>query len=303
MRKADMVIIGGGPAGLTAAIYASRAGLKPVIIEKQACGGQICYSPEVENFPGYAKISGSELSENMTDQAESLGAVIEYDEVTDFSVVTDGKHIKTLSGEEYVTDAVVIATGAGVRKLSLPREEELVGAGVSYCAVCDGAFFAGKTVAVNGGGNTALTDAIYLADICEKVYLIHRRDSYRAEPAVVEKLHERSNIVEILNSRVEALNGEELLTSITVSNVETGDRQDIQVDGLFVAVGRTPETALFKDYIDLDAAGYGASDERCLTRTPGVFIAGDCRNREVKQLTTAVCDGAVAALSAIDYLK
>ena len=296
----DVIIIGGGPAGLTAATYARRAGKSVLVIEKSAFGGQITWSPKVENFPTRLSVSGTELGDMLLEQAIEQGAEVELDEVVS---VRDGE-IKTVvcdSGAEFEGRALIIAVGARPRMLGLDREEELIGAGVCYCAVCDGAFYAGKTVAVNGGGNGALQDALLLSEKCAKVYLIHRRDSFRGETVLVEALKKRPNVEFVLNARVTALLGEDELTALAVE--QDGMERSIPVDGLFVAIGHQPDNGVFASLLELDQKGYALSGEDCRTGTPGVFIAGDCRKKAVRQVTTAVSDGAVAALAACDYLK
>lgn len=296
----DVIIIGGGPAGLTAATYARRAGKSVLVIEKSAFGGQITWSPKVENFPTRLSVSGTELGDMLLEQAIEQGAEVELDEVVS---VRDGE-IKTVvcdSGAEFEGRTLIIAVGARPRMLGLDREEELIGAGVCYCAVCDGAFYAGKTVAVNGGGNSALQDALLLSEKCAKVYLIHRRDSFRGETVLVEALKKRPNVEFVLNARVTALLGEDELTALAVE--QDGTERSIPVDGLFVAIGHQPDNGVFASLLELDQKGYALSGEDCRTGTPGVFIAGDCRKKAVRQVTTAVSDGAVAALAACDYLK
>ena len=295
----DIIIIGGGPAGLTAATYARRAGKSVLVIEKNAFGGQITWSPKVENFPGSVSVSGSELGDMLLNQAMEQGADVELDQV----VRVENGGIKTVycdSGAEFTARTLIIATGAKPRMLGIDREEELVGAGVCYCAVCDGAFYAGKTVAVNGGGNSALQDAILLSEKCAKVYLIHRRDSFKGEARLVEVLREKKNVEFVLNASVKELLGEDELTGVTVS--QNGEDRKIDLDGLFVAIGHQPDNGIFAELIDLDEKGYAASGEDCLTPCEGVFVAGDCRRKTVRQVTTACADGAVAALAACSFL-
>ena len=296
----DIIIIGGGAAGLTAATYARRAGKSVLVLEKDAFGGQINWSPKVENFPSHISLSGVELGDMLLAQAMEQGADVELEEVS--SVEADGaiKRVGTLSGAEYECRALIIATGARPRMLGLAREEELVGSGVCFCAVCDGAFYAGRDVAVNGGGNSALQDAVLLSEKCSRVYLIHRRDSFRGEAALVDLLRRKSNVEFVLNASVSALEGEDELTGITV--LQEGRERHISLDGLFVAIGHAPDNGIYSDFMELDRAGYAASGENCLTKTPGVFVAGDCRAKSVHQLTTAVADGSVAALATCSWL-
>lgn len=295
----DIIIIGGGPAGLTAATYACRAGKSVLVIEKNAFGGQIAWSPRVENFPGFLSISGTELGDKLLEQAMEQGAEVELDEVVSIS----GGNIKTVaaaSGAEYQGRAVIIATGAKPRMLGLPHEEELVGSGVCFCAVCDGAFYKNLPVAVCGGGNSALQDALLLSEKCSKVYLIHRRDSFRGEAKLVEALEKRENVEFILNAKVAELLGDSELHGIVVE--QDGTQRSIELSGLFVAVGHSPDLAAFEGLLNLNAGGYAASAEDCRTESAGVFVAGDCRAKSVRQLTTAVADGACAALAACEYL-
>ncbi|PWM00026.1 MAG: thioredoxin-disulfide reductase [Clostridiales bacterium] len=297
----DIVIIGAGPAGLTAAIYALRAGKSVLVLEKELFGGQITYSPSVENYPGYKQISGNEFAENLIEQATALGAEIELAEATK---IVDGP-VKTVitDGGSYECKSVIIAAGSRHRRLGLRGEEELIGAGVSYCAVCDGAFFKGKTVAVAGGGDAALQDAIFLSDRCRKVFVIHRRDTFRGEARLETVLRSRDNVEFVMNSVVESLEGKEKLSGVTVRNRQTGETKTIPLDGLFIAVGQEPQNTPFSDMIALDGAGYADAGEDCRTGTPGIFVAGDCRRKAVRQLTTAVGDGAVAGLAAVDYIN
>ena len=297
----DILIIGGGPAGLTAATYARRAGKSVLVIEKNAFGGQITWSPKVENFPGFVSVSGTELGDKLLEQAMEQGAEVELDEV--LSVRMEESGVKTAvceSGAEFQGKALIIAVGAKPRMLGLPREEELVGSGVCFCAVCDGAFYKGKAVAVNGGGNSALQDALLLSEKCSKVYLIHRRDSFLGEVKLVEALRQRENVEFVLNASVTELLGEKELTGIALD--VSGERREIAIDGLFVAIGHAPDNGIVAGLMELDRAGYAASDEDCRTRSAGVFVAGDCRAKRVHQLTTAVADGSVAALAACQYL-
>ncbi len=296
----DIIVIGGGPAGLTAATYARRAGKTVLVIEKAAFGGQITWSPKVENFPTIISISGTELGDRLLEQAMEQGAEVELEEVTAVEADGDVKRVRCDSGAEYEAKAIIIATGAKPRMLGLEREEELVGSGVGFCAVCDGAFYKGRDVAVNGGGNSALQDAMLLSETCRRVYLIHRRSSFRGEEKLVEALRRRENVEFILESTVEELLGDTELRGIAVRH--PGGRREIELDGLFVAVGHEPDNKIFAELMELDTAGYAASGEDCRTKTPGVFVAGDCRRKAVRQLTTAVADGSAAALAACAYI-
>ena len=296
----DIIVIGGGPAGLTAATYARRAGKSVLVIEKNAFGGQITWSPKVENFPGFVSISGAELGDKLLEQAMEQGAEVELEEVSGICVDAGIKTVSCLSGAEFKAKALIIATGAKPRMLGLEKEEELVGAGVCFCAVCDGAFYKGETVAVNGGGNSALQDAMLLSESCKKVYLIHRRDSFRGEAKLVEALRARANVEFVLNAKIVELVGEDELSAIVVE--QEGNRRVLDVAGLFVAVGHAPDNDIYAQHIELDAAGYADSAEDCLTKSAGIFVAGDCRKKSVHQLTTAVGDGSVAALAACNYI-
>ena len=297
----DIIVVGGGPAGLTAALYALRAGKSVLIIEKSTFGGQITWSPKVENYPAIPSVSGTELGDRLMAQAEAQGAEFELDEVISVELDGDVKRVKTDFGGEFEAKALIIAVGAKPRMLGLEREEDLVGNGVCFCAVCDGAFYKNRPVAVSGGGNSALQDAVLLSDTCSKVYLIHRRATFRGEAKLVETLRSKDNVEFVLESSVTALHGENELSGITVTNKD-GVSRDISVDGLFVAVGHAPDNGVFAQLMELDEAGYAASDESCLTKTRGVFVAGDCRRKAVRQLTTAAADGSAAALAACSYI-
>lgn len=296
----DIIVIGGGPAGLTAAVYARRAGKSVLVLEKDALGGQITWSPKVENYPAVPAISGMDLGNRMAEQAMDMGAEVEIDEVIRIEDFGSHKRVCGSFGANYEGRAVILAAGARPRKLGLQKEEELIGSGVGYCAVCDGAFFKGQAVAVNGGGNSALQDAVLLSDLCSRVYLVHRRASFRGEEALVDLLRGKENVEFVLNAAVTDLKGDTELSGITVE--QDGVQRDIPVSGLFVAIGHEPDLAAFADFLDLDAQGYAASDEGCLTKTEGLFVAGDCRRKKVRQVTTAAADGAVAALAACAWL-
>lgn len=297
----DIIIIGAGPAGLTAAIYARRASKTVLVLEANTYGGQIVNTPDIENYPVAAHISGYDFATKIYEQAKALGAEVVFERAVDLK--TDGKEkIVVTSGGEYRCKAVVLATGSENRKLGVDGENELIGRGISYCATCDGAFYRKKTVAVVGGGNTALEDALYLADIAEKVYLIHRREGFRAENATVERLKARANVEFVLNAKVVRLNAEKRLSSVDVAFTD-GTERNIPVNGLFVAVGRIPENENFAKVVDLDPSGYVISGEDCLTNAEGVFVAGDNRTKNVRQLVTATADGAVAATEAVKYIN
>ena len=296
----DIIIIGGGPAGLTAATYARRAGKRVLVIEKNAFGGQITWSPRVENFPGTLSASGVELGDRLLEQAMEQGAETELEEVIGVRREGEGWTVLCESGASFEGKALILAVGAKPRMLGVEREEELVGSGVCYCAVCDGAFYAGRDVAVCGGGNSALQDALLLSESCRRVYLVHRRAGFRGEQKLVEALEARENVEFVMEARVLALLGGEELSGLALE--QNGLRRELPVEGLFVAIGHQPDNAAFAEYLELDGAGYAASGEDCRTRTPGLFVAGDCRRKTVRQLTTAAADGAVAALAACAYL-
>lgn len=297
----DIVIIGAGPAGLAAAVYAGRASKKVLVLEAKVYGGQIVNTLDIENYPAEEHISGYDFATKLYNQAKNFGAEIIFEEVT--GIENGGKQKKVVTTNNvYKADAIIIATGSENRKLELPNEEQLVGKGISYCATCDGAFYKNKKVAVVGGGNTALEDTLYLADIAEKVYLIHRRDEFRGENSTVNRLKDKKNIQLVLNSSVTRLNASDKLESIEVVNTD-GETRIIEVDGLFVAIGRTPENKAFADLIKLDDAGYIKADEKCHTNVDGIFVAGDNRAKDVRQLVTAVSDGAIAATEAVKYIE
>jgi len=296
----DTVIIGAGPAGLTAAIYARRANKSVLILEKESFGGQITYSPKVENYPGFKEISGSELGEKLVEQALDLGAEIELDTVTG---IRDTGAYKIVQGEhgEYIGLSVIIAAGSRHRQLGLPRENDFIGNGVSYCALCDGAFYKGRRIAVIGGGNTALQDAVLLADTCEHVTIIQNLSSCTGEQRLVDKLKARTNVDFIFNTVVDELEGDDELKSLMLSDTESGKTFRFPVDGIFVAIGQQPENGPFKGVCRLSENGYIVSGEDTLTGTEGIYAAGDCRTKNIRQVVTACGDGAAAALAACRY--
>ena len=297
----DIIIIGAGPAGLTAAIYARRASKSVLVLEAKSYGGQIINTPEIENYPAAAHISGVDFAMRLYEQAKELGAQIVFEKAVEIRDEGAEKTVVT-NKNTYTCRAVILATGSENRKLGLDGEDRLVGRGVSYCATCDGSFFRGKTVAVVGGGNTALEDALYLADLCEKVYLIHRRDAFRGEEASAERLKARENVEFVYNSQVTKLLREKRLTGIEVTNKD-GSVRTLEVNGLFIAVGRIPENQNFASLIALDETGYVLAGEDCRTNVPGIYVAGDNRKKEVRQLVTATADGAVAATAAVHYIN
>lgn len=299
----DIVIVGAGTAGLTAAIYGVRAGKSVKVFEGEAYGGQIINTPDIENYPGIAHVSGFDFATNLYNQAQELGAEVEFDGVRGIRVNEDEtKTVTTSSGEEVQTKTIILATGAKNRPLGLPKEKELTGHGISYCATCDGMFFKGKDVAVNGGGNTALEDAAYLSDLANKVYVIHRRDQFRGDAADVEKLKSKPNVELVLNSNVTKLVGEQQLEAIETTNKLTKEVRTIPVSALFIAIGQMPDNQHFAPLIELDPKGYIVAGEDCHTNVEGIYAAGDCRTKSVRQLTTAAADGAVAATEASKYI-
>lgn len=291
----DVIIAGAGPAGLTAAIYACRGGLKTLVVERAFAGGQMAISHIIDNYPGFEKeVTGAALAHSMKLQAQNLGAQIVTEEITKFELKKELKQITTTKNA-YEARAVILAMGATPKKLGVIGEEALIGAGVSYCATCDGAFFRGRDVAVIGGGNTAIEDALYLGKFCNKVYVIHRRDQFRALKGMVDAAAALPNVEFVLSHTPESINGENTVKSVTVKDVNTGAEKEIEVAGVFIAVGQTPKTELVKEQIELDEAGFICSDESCRTNIPGVSCAGDIRTKRMRQIVTAVADGAMAA--------
>ena len=300
----DIAVIGGGPAGLTAALYAARAGKSVTVYERECIGGQITRAPQVENYPGTGTVSGLQLGDSMAAQAEVAGAEISLTDVQKIAKESSGIfRLDTVDGE-YYAKAVIYACGARPRTLGLPGEAELIGHGISYCALCDGSFFKNQDVAVVGGGNSAFDDALLLSERCHHVTLIHRRSSFRAEQILVERVKQRNNISLLTGMTVSELiqeNGQ--LTGLTLK-IETEKADTLPVSGLFVALGRLPDTELLTDLAALDENGYVFTDEKmAIPETPGLFVAGDCRIKSVRQLTTAISDGTVAAVSACTYLE
>lgn len=298
----DIVIVGAGTAGLSAAIYGVRAGKTVLVLERLTYGGQIVNSPEVENYPGIIKTSGFEFAMALYEQAESLGAKIEFAEVLgvektgiDFIVHTDSQDISCHS--------VILATGAKNRPLGVENETSYIGSGLSYCATCDGAFFRGQKTAVVGGGNTALEDAEFLSNFCEKVYVIHRRDTFRGEQWLEEQLRKKENVELVMDSVVTEVLGEHQIEGVCVKNVRTDVICTLEVSGLFVAIGQMPDNKAFESLVELDASGYIKAGEDCKTSCDGIFAAGDGRTKAIRQLTTAAADGAVAGLAACEYVN
>lgn len=301
----DVVIIGSGPAGLTAAIYASRAELKGIVIEKSGVsGGQIINTYEVDNYPGIPGISGFELANRFRGHCDRLGMEFAEGEVKNITVEENGiKTVHLEEGTEYQTKTVVIAGGVKNRKLEVPGEEELAGMGVSYCATCDGAFFRGRTVAVVGGGDVAVEDAIFLARLAEKVYVIHRREEFRAAKSLVRRLTELTNVEIIWDTVVEQIQGEDMVTGVKIANKKTGETRELPLDGVFVAVGNMPLSQTYQGLVELDEAGYIRAGEDCQTSVPGIYAAGDIRTKPLKQIITAAADGANAITAVERYLN
>ena len=299
----DIIIIGAGPAGLTAAIYALRANKSVLILEKSSFGGQMTFSPKIENYPGFISVSGTELADSLVEQALAQGAEVELEEVVSITVNGDGSKTVTTDCGEHTARAIVIATGAKHRLLGVKGETELVGNGISFCAVCDGAFHAGKNIAVIGGGNSALQEAILLSDVCKSVTVIQNLDSFTGEQRLQETLMAKPNVKAIFGTVVTEFlseNGE--LSGLVAKKVASGEETKMDFEGVFVAIGLAPDTAIAENIAERNKWGYIVSDEKCLTSTEGVFVAGDCRTKGVRQIATAIADGATAALAAISYL-
>lgn len=296
----DIIIVGGGPAGLTSAIYSKRAGKSVLVLEKEGFGGQISTSPRIDNYPGLLSVSGAEFSDRLFSQADALGTHTEMECVLKIENQNDLKLVVTDYGS-YTSKAVILATGMKHRKLVLPGEDSM--SGISFCAVCDGAFYRDKDVAVCGGGNTAVSDAIFLSAICRNVYLIHRRNKYRADDVLTDEIAKHKNIIPVLSSVITELTGGDSLSGLKIKNTLTGDISDLSVCGLFEAVGQLPEMELNSSAVKTDEAGFIAAGEDCYTSVPGIFAAGDGRQKQVRQLTTACGDGAVAAVAACEYCE
>ena len=302
MRVYDMVIIGGGPGGYTAALYAARAGLKVVVLEKLSAGGQMALTSQIDNYPGFPEgVDGFTLGESMQQGAERFGAETELAEVTRLDLNAEPKVIETSEGTFYGR-TVVLSTGASPRNLGLPEEQGLIGRGVNYCAACDGMLYRGKTVVVVGGGNTAAADAMLLSRICEKVIVVHRRDTLRATKIYHQPLMDAKNVEFRWNSAVSRLEADGRLNGVVIKDVNTGEESVIPADGVFVSIGRKPATELVKGQLELDEGGYIIADESTRTNIPGVFAVGDVRTKVLRQVVTAVADGANAVHYAEEYL-
>ena len=316
----DVIVVGAGTAGLSSAIYALRAGKSVLVLEGENYGGQIVSTPEVENYPGIKKISGYEFAKELYEQALELGMEMKYAKVLEIQKISENRRIekdteleiasrekeKKIFGvktaeETYIGNSLILATGVTRRPLNVAREKEFIGKGLSYCATCDGAFFKGKDVAVVGGGNTALEEAFYLTNYCRKVYIIHRREELRGEERRWNILREKENVTFVLNCEVKELRGEDCLKEIVLWDKKEKKKRELSVSGVFVAIGQIPDNEAFQNVLKLDEQGYLLAGEDCRTSVEGIFVAGDCRSKKVRQLTTAAADGAVAALAACEY--
>lgn len=299
----DLIIVGAGPAGLAAAIYAARAELKFIVLEKEIMsGGQIINTYEVDNYPGLYHMGGFDLAMKFREHADALGASFVTGEVEKIEATAEGKKIICKDGTVYEAKTVILSGGAKHRKLEVPGEDSFAGSGVSYCATCDGAFFRGKEVAVVGGGDVAVEDALFLARLCKKVYVIHRRDSFRAAKTLVSRLVSAENVEIIYDSVVKEIQGKFKVESLVLTNKKTEEERTVTLDGVFIAVGMLPETSAYEGLVELDAAGYIKADETGLTSCPGIFAAGDIRTKELRQVVTAASDGANAVQSVERYL-
>lgn len=304
MTVYDVIVAGGGPAGMTAALYALRNGKSVLIIEKEGFGGQITHSPRVENYPGTLSMSGNEFADKLFDQIIAQGAEFEIETVTSVECDGDLKVVRTEEGTSHTGRTVILATGVKHRMLGLENEEDLVGEGISYCAVCDGDFYTGKTVCVAGGGNSALQEAILLADKCREVIMLQDLPVFTGEARLQDVLFAKDNVRSFTNVKITKLRtDDDGFKGVVIEDRTSGTSQQIDCDGLFVAIGLIPENEGFKDLADLNSYGYFDSDEQCTTKTPGIFVAGDCRSKNIRQLTTAAADGAVAALAACRYIN
>ncbi len=299
----DLIIVGAGPAGLTAAVYAARAELDFIVLEREMLsGGQIVNTYEVDNYPGMFHLGGFELATKFREHADALGASFVTGRVVRVEEVPEGKRLVCEDGNSYEAKTVILSGGAKHRKLLVPGEAELAGMGVSYCATCDGAFFREKEVAVVGGGDVAVEDALFLSRICKKVYLIHRRDSFRAAKTLVSKLVAAENVELVYDSTVQEIKGKNKVEAAVIKNVKTEEKRELQLDGVFIAVGMLPETEAFKGIVEMDASGYIVADETCSTSDPAIFAAGDIRTKQLRQIVTAAADGANAITSVERFL-
>ena len=297
----DVIVVGAGPAGLTASIYLRRNNKKVLVLEASSYGGQIINTLSIDNYPSQMGISGFDFAKKLYDESISLGSEIKFERVTAINNHDNYKEVVT-NKDTYKATAIILAMGTKNKLLDLPNEKELVGKGISYCATCDGAFFKGKDVAVVGGGNTAFEDAIYLSNVANKVYLIHRRDEFRAEASLIEEAKNKSNIEFVVNSNISAINGKDSLESVIVKD-NSGNEKELKISGLFVAIGSTPGNDIVKDLVKLDENGYIDAGEDCHTSVEGIFVSGDNRKKLLRQLVTATSDGAMAATEAIKYVN
>lgn len=297
----DIIIVGAGPAGLTAALYAKQARKKILVLEKNTYGGQILLADKVKNYPGFEEISGIDYATKLYNQVINNNVEIRIEEVVNIKNNNDNKTVITNKGE-YECEAVIIASGAKNRKLNLPKEDEFIGKGVSYCATCDGMFFKNKTIAITGGGNSAIDSAIYLSDICKEVFLIYRNKEFKTTPINIDILKNKKNVKFIMNSVITKLNGNNLLESITIVNNESNKQNSIIIDGLFIEIGYIPVSNICNNIIETTSNGYIISNEKCQTNIDGIFAAGDIRDKQIRQLTTACSDGTIAALNACKYI-
>ena len=296
----DIIIIGAGPAGLTAALYARRADKTVLILEKSGFGGQMTYSPKIENYPGYSEVSGNELADKMVEQVLAQGTEVEIEEVVE--IVKNGNYfIIRTDCSEYTCNAVICALGAKHRLLGVPGEDKFIGEGISFCAVCDGAFYSGKNVAVIGGGNSALQEAILLSNVCKNVFIIQNLPCFTGEECLIKSIEEKDNISYITDAVVKEFYGKDVFEGVIVEK-KGSEPIKMDFDGVFVAIGLKPKNNILNDLAEIDSCGYVVSSETCTTKTTGLFVAGDCRTKTIRQITTATADGATAALAAIDYL-
>lgn len=297
----DIVIIGGGPGGMTAGVYGGRAELKTIILEKSFHGGQMVSTSDIENYPALPETNGIQLSNDMLEHAKKFGAKIDYKGVDSIEVLEDGTKKLVTGGEEILTKTVILSMGSTSRKLGIPNEEKFTGRGVGYCAICDGGFYRNKVVAVNGGGDTAVEDALYLSRIASKVYLVHRRDELRANKTLQTRLFE-SDVEVVWNSTIKEIQGDDKLNAIVTVDKTDGSERTIELDGLFIAIGGIPTSDLVKNLVDLDPQGYIITNENCETNIPGIFAVGDIRKKSLRQIITAAADGAIAVHSAEKYI-
>ena len=298
----DIIVVGAGPAGLTAAIYGRRADKSVLVLERGTFGGQMTFSPKIENYPGFSQISGNELAEKLVEQALNLGAEIDMQEVMGIRKEENGVFCVSCAECDFMARSVVISAGSKHRLLGLSKEEQFIGDGISFCAVCDGAFYVNKTVAVIGGGTSALVEAIMLSDGCEKVYIVQNLDFLTGEEKLAQILRSRSNVEIICGYVVDEILGYDTFNGIVIKDAKNGEKMRLDLDGMFVAIGQVPENEIYRNLVSLNERGYIISDEACLTDTAGLYVAGDCRTKGVRQISTACADGATAALAACRYL-